>query len=174
MLTDERGFPYYRGSTFKGVFREEMARVLAWERKDSSGELEILFGEGRPGADSSEENRRRLVFSDFVLSSGVRETIREEIGDNPGQILACLSNMRAFTQISRDGTAEKGSLRYARCINKGLIFYSTILCSAEDAENIIETLSFVKWIGTMRNRGFGNVRIEAAREHKGPDPDQAG
>ena len=36
VLTDAQGFPYYKGSTFKGVFREEMGRYLEWEGESSS------------------------------------------------------------------------------------------------------------------------------------------
>ena len=160
VLTDEQGFPYYKGSTFKGVFREEMDRVLTWENQSENGLIKFLFGEGSPGTDSAEENQRRLIFSNFTLSARVRKTILDELGDDQGSILDCLSNIRAFTRISDNGTAEKGSLRFARCLNQDLVFYSTLTCSEEDEERIKETLPFVKWIGTMRNRGFGNVRIE--------------
>ena len=30
VLSDEYGFPYYKGGTFKGVFREELNRYLSW------------------------------------------------------------------------------------------------------------------------------------------------
>ena len=30
VLCDKDGFPYYKGSTFKGVFREELERYLQW------------------------------------------------------------------------------------------------------------------------------------------------
>ena len=30
VLRDMYGFPYYKGSTFKGVFREELYRYLEW------------------------------------------------------------------------------------------------------------------------------------------------
>ena len=33
--TDSWGFPYLKGSTFKGIFREEFINYLAWERKSA-------------------------------------------------------------------------------------------------------------------------------------------
>ena len=30
VLSDENGFPYYKGGTFKGIFREELERFLDW------------------------------------------------------------------------------------------------------------------------------------------------
>lgn len=29
VLSDENGFPYYKGGTFKGIFREELSQYLA-------------------------------------------------------------------------------------------------------------------------------------------------
>lgn len=162
LLTDLQGFPYYKGSTFKGVFREEMERLLEWEREDSSL-IGILFGEGKPGYDIPEVERRRLIFSDFKLSPFVRKRITQEIEGQPDRILDCLTNMRAFTRISEEGTAERGSLRYARCVNRGLIFYGTLGCACEDEGKVLEALKFVKWIGTLRNRGFGNVCVEVEK-----------
>lgn len=164
VLTDQQGFPYYKGSTFKGVFREEVGRYIVWNKQFQDLNLTELFGEGRPGADSAGREERKLVFSDFVLSPHVREVILSEIGDNPAVILESLSNMRAFTRISENGTAAKGSLRYARCLNQGLVFYGAITCSENDIGFIEEVLQLVKWIGTLRNRGFGNVRVEVERD----------
>lgn len=166
VLTDSRGFPFYKGSTFKGLLREEMGRYLEWS--DLDGEIiKYLFGEGKSGEDDLEEERRRLVFSDFELSPYVRQVIYREIGDDSGKILDCLSNTRAFTRISEEGTADVGSLRYARCINQGLVFYSTITCAEADEQTVKEVLPFVKWIGTLRNRGFGYVSIEEEKPEGG-------
>ena len=41
VLCDDNGFPYYRGSTFKGIFREELLRLLAWKGVDSSESEQI-------------------------------------------------------------------------------------------------------------------------------------
>ena len=30
ILSDEHGFPYYKGGTFKGIFREELRNYLTW------------------------------------------------------------------------------------------------------------------------------------------------
>ena len=51
-----------------------------------------------------------------------------------------------------------------RCVNKGLYFYSNIECKKEDEQLIEEVCSLIKWIGTMRNRGFGKVQITVMEE----------
>ena len=74
------------------------------------------------------------------------------------------TNSRTFTKVQDEGTVADGSLRTAHCINKNLWFYSEIACAAEDEELIEDVLGTIKWIGTMRNRGFGNVLIEREEE----------
>ena len=83
-----------------------------------------------------------------------------------------LTNLRTFTKITDDGAAEKGSLRIARCVDQGLVFYSEIICSDNaknkdsqtDVEIVKNVLGLIKWIGSLRNRGFGKVRIRVEEE----------
>jgi len=157
---DDQGFPYYRGSTFKGIFREELKRYLIFSGKSDKEAEEILVRLlGKPG-NSVETDQ--AVFSDFVLSGWVRNKVREEVGENSfSEVRDALTNVRTFTAMDEGGMIKSGSLRMARCVNKGLTFYSTVDTTAKADEEIIrETLGMVKWIGTMRNRGFGKVRLE--------------
>ncbi len=169
VLHDEYGFPYYKGTTLKGVFREEYERYLEWtkpgnepgnESGNEPGNKPDKANDylGKPGNDFSGE---RFIFSDLKLSENVRKAILKEIGtDKPNEVLDALTNSRAFTRINENGVADEGSLRVARCVNAGLIFYGDILCP-EDQESIVkDVLGLIKWIGTMRNRGFGRVKIE--------------
>ncbi len=160
---DEEGFPYYRGGTFKGVFREEMENYLFLCGKSQSEverETNELFGLGGEDRD----NPRKLVFSDFVLPDIVKETVLLETGGNPDEVLSSFTHLRTFTRLNEDGTVAEGSLRSARCVNRDLVFRSTITVRPEDEQLIREVLPFVKWIGTQRNRGFGQVRVYAEEE----------
>ncbi len=163
VLSDENGFPYYKGGTFKGIFREELECFLEWTLKDKEKPEKIkqimftLLGES---GDDEIKNNRKLVFSDFQLSDCVKNAVLEEVGEGKKSIvLNSMSHLRTFTSISEDGTSEKGSLRNCRCINKGLCFYSEIQCSSKDRKLVVDVISNIKWIGTMRNRGFGKVKI---------------
>ena len=72
-----------------------------------------------------------------------------------------LTNVRTFTAMDEGGMVKQGSLRMARCVNKGLVLYSTVdVARKEQEETVKEVLGMIKWIGTMRNRGFGKVLIE--------------
>ena len=55
--------------------------------------------------------------------------------------------------------ASDGSLRMARCVNKGVCLYSEIECDEKDQILVENVLKMIKWVGTMRNRGFGKVQI---------------
>ena len=156
VLADENGFPYYKGGTFKGIFREELSQYLALTGRDESTLTSLL---GFPGDDESESSEK-LVFSDFVISDPVKTVVLDEIGTgNPDAVLNAFTSMRVFTKIGDDGIAANGSLRTARCVNKNIVFISEILCRPEDEDIVADVLGLIKSVGSMRNRGFGMVRI---------------
>ena len=173
---DAYGFPYYRAGTFKGIFREELIRYLGWcmeakgmeegekepvENKAKRVEQEIEKNVdrllGKPGDDS--EDPTKLVFSDFKLSQKVRDTILAQTGEVPVAVTETLTHVRTFTRIEEAGVAKEGTLRQARCVNKGLIFYSELRCDESDEELVRQAISLIKWVGSMRNRGFGRIRL---------------
>jgi CRISPR-associated protein Csx10 len=165
VLTDEFGFPYFKGGTMKGIFREELIRLLKLEGR-SDGEIKKEVSEllGNNGDDHICQERK-MIFSDFKMSENVRNIVIQEVGaDNSKEILDILSNLRTFTKINEEGIVEEGTLRIARCINKGLVFYSDIKFCKQDEELVEEVLGMIKYIGTMRNRGFGNVKFSVAKE----------
>lgn len=169
VLTDEYGFPYFKGGTFKGIFREELRRLLEFQGKTNAeiqSDVQDLLGvKEQATADDPVPGSRKLVFSDLTLSQKVRDTIRTELGsENAKTILDIFTNVRTFTKIGEKGIVEDGTLRMARCVNKGLIFYSEIKCAKQDEELIEEVLGMMKYIGTLRNRGFGNVKISVVKE----------
>ena len=158
ILCDEQGFPYYKGGTFKGIFREELERYLNWTQEDEKQVAEMLsILLGSNGDDDL--NPRKLVFSDFHLSAYVKQQVLKEIGEDAEQVKNSCSHIRTFTAMDEKGAVKEGSLRNARCVNKGLCFYSELNCRSQDEEIVKEVLALIKWIGSMRNRGFGKVRI---------------
>ena len=65
VLRDGNGFPYYKGGTFKGIFREELERYLRWTMTGEAAlhaRLEELLGSS--GNDREAEDK--IVFSDFT------------------------------------------------------------------------------------------------------------
>lgn len=162
VLCDNQGFPYYKGSTFKGILREETERYLEWiEDNEVENKLEKMFG-----TEGNDDKTEQIYFSDFKLSPYVKNTLLAEIkrregnvGDTAEIVKECLTNLRTFTSISEAGVAKKGSLRIVRCVNKGVSFYSDIVCEPEQEELLENVIKSIKWIGTKRNRGFGRVKF---------------
>ena len=67
VLNDSYGFPYYKGGTFKGVFREELLRYLVWTgEEEKQAEVQVNQLLGKSGDDNLVDNGK-LVFSDFFF-----------------------------------------------------------------------------------------------------------
>lgn len=156
--TDSWGFPVLKGSTFKGIFREEFMNYLAWERKseeEAEETVKLLLGDSRFDI---LVNPRKLIFSDLCLHPKVIWQIQKEKEFIPQEVTEMFTYLRTFTSLE-EGLARKGSLRSARCIKKGLNFYGRCTCHEDDAPMVKEVLQMIKWVGSMRSRGFGKVRI---------------
>ena len=161
---DDAGFPYLKGNTFKGIFREELINLLSWTGKDTAETDHIvctLMGEG--GSELLDESRK-VSFSDLVVHPLLRSAAEEETGDL-SEHKAMFTYTRDFTSLE-NGMAKEGSLRQCRCVKSGFHFYGTCVCDAQDAELVKEVLGLIKWVGTMRNRGFGEVSICVEDQHE--------
>ena len=161
---DDQGFPYLKGNTLKGMFREELINLLGWTGKDEKETDETvctLMGEG--GSEQLDETRK-VRFSDLVINPELRKTVEEET-DDLAEHIAMFTYTRDFTSLE-DGMAKEGSLRQCRTVKSGLHFYGTCYCAKEDAELVKEVLSLIKWVGTMRNRVFGKVSIVVEEQYE--------
>lgn len=162
VLHDKNGFPYYKGGTLKGIFKEELENYLAWTGAADPQEI-VTRLLGKSG-DNAGDRADKLRFYDLKLSENVRKIILKERIDGRAlsepEILDAFTYIRAFTALDEQGIVKEHSLRYTRCLKAGLIFYGAIDCPGKDKELVEEVLSQIKWVGTMRNRSFGRVRIE--------------
>lgn len=160
VLADKDGFPYYKATSFKGVFREEMENLFSWKgisEQETKEKVSRMLGEN---GDHSLTTKGKLRFGNFDLSRLVKERVKEEIGEDREAILRVFSYLRTFTALEESGMVKEGSLRSCRCLKKGLIFWGTIDCEEEDKDFVWQVLSSIKWLGTMRNRGFGQIKLE--------------
>lgn len=161
---DDQEFPYLKGNTLKGIFREELINLLSWSgkgEKETDETVCTLMGEG--GSQQFDETRK-VRFSDFVVHPELRKAVEEETDDLRERI-AMFTYTRDFTSLE-NGMAKEGSLRQCRAVKSGLHFYGTCDCAKEDAELVKEVLSLIKWVGTMRNRGFGQVSIVVEEQYE--------
>ncbi len=145
VCTDARGYPYLKGSTFKGLLRESVQNVLAWTNRSES-ELEAIFGKG---GWSPEESERQIRLTELTL---------ENRPESPEDCFA----LRTFTKIE-NGVVAEGSLRSASVVLRGGVFCGEIEFAAGDEELISAALSGIKYLGTHRSRGFGYVKVTSER-----------
>ena len=161
---DEQGFPYLKGNTFKGIFREELINLLGWtgkENKETDELVRTLMGEG--GSEQLDETRK-VRFSDLVIHPELRKMVEKET-EELAEHIAMFTYIRNFTSLE-EGMAKEGSLRQCRCVKSGLHFYGSCYCNEQDKELVEEVISLIKWIGTMRNRGFGKVNISVEEQYE--------
>lgn len=168
---DEKGAPYLSGSTFKGLLRESVENWLLWEgQSNQESVLKQLFGAEDKEDDTVKDNwfgaegDRRVFVSPLTL-------VKEQ---NPKDLLY----QRTFTSIdSKTGTVKNGSLRVASCVRKGTQFQGSVSFAAEDQELVESALQCIRYVGTSRTRGFGQVRIdisEAGKDGRTPQPTGSG
>ncbi len=148
---DEKGFPYLKGSTFKGLLRESLENWLAWTNGDPQDLDSLLGAEDWQGLAGD----RRIQLTSFTLS------------DAPKDVSHCYST-RVFTSLE-EGVTKKKTLRTASCIVKGLRFCGQLLCQQQDVPLLQNVLAGIKWIGTLRSRGFGRVRVQSEPIFSGED-----
>lgn len=138
---DQDGLPYFKATSMKGLLREAAELLLAWENGDQTAVAEIFGEEGWNGV----AGWRRLHLTDAKLEHTDEEDYFDE---------------RAFTSLENQ-VAKAGTLRSVECVKRGLCFAGECECAAEDTDLLKRAFRNVKWIGSKRSRGFGQVRIRA-------------
>lgn len=136
---DKKGYPYMKGSVFKGLLRESMENLALWIGK-SRDDIDKMTGLAGWNGEAEE---RRIHVTALKLKSAP---------ENPQD---CYET-RTFTSLE-DGIVKDGTLRTATCISRGNSFCGELICSEQDTEFIQQAISGIKWAGTLRNRGFGKV-----------------
>ena len=140
--TDEKGYPWLKGTTFKGLLRESFENLLVWEN-GTEEDLTAVFG----ASDwNGKDEERRLQVTAFYP---------EKLPPDPDE---CFS-LRTFTKLE-DGIIASGTLRTANCIRKGMTFVGILFCGDGDCEHICSAVSGIRWGGMMRSRGLGLLRCE--------------
>jgi CRISPR/Cas system CSM-associated protein Csm3 (group 7 of RAMP superfamily) len=148
---DEEGYPYLKGTTLKGLIRESLENILAWTNREES-EADVLLGES--GWDGVAD-KCRIHLTNLTLPDNFK-------AEHPAE--SCFST-RTFTSIE-NGVVKAKTLRTATCIQAGLKFSGELICCSDDCNLIKDSLRGIKWVGTMRSRGFGRVRFIIGAEKR--------
>ena len=138
---DEQGYPYLRGTSFKGMLRSALENWVAWSDENENIISALLGEEGWQGT----ADDHRIHVTALTL-------------ENPPADSSDCYDSRTFTKIEK-GIVAEGSLREAMCICEGQIFTGTLTCCPQDTELVKDVLSCIKWAGASSSRGFGRVKI---------------
>lgn len=151
-IYDENGLFYIPSKRIKGALRESAIEVLEMQNiDDKSIELQIneLFG--------TPKNEAKLeLFDAYLKDKEFYQILSKDFGKN--RVLELNSIILNQTAIDKNGVAKDGSLRKIRAIKKGLIFNMKVILKDERFSELLK-LAFMnlRRIGTMRNRGLGEV-----------------
>ncbi|NLU08444.1 MAG: hypothetical protein GXW91_09530 [Clostridiales bacterium] len=171
ILKDDIGVPYFRGKTFKGKLRAEISALGEYMSCFSKNKYDKII-EGLLGKEGKFDSNT-LKFSDCVISECVHDDLKYGIENgklDKKDILNSLTEVRTFTRIDENGVPEKGSLRQARVIKKGLILYCNVECqrNLDDVEKGILSAgaAALRNLGAMESRGKGNVKCSLIEKGK--------
>ena len=174
---DEHGLPYLAGRTLKGLIREQAEWYNHFLPNDEKMDREILRLFGKPW----EDNHECLRIGDARLSDAIYEFIRKH-GIGPREALDAVTTVRSMTSIDEAGRAAKGTLRQVRAMKPGFRLYAPVFAAADltdrERELLEKAVKLVRHVGTMRNRGKGEVRCRirwtgvqaGSREEAGEGP----
>jgi len=155
--TDEFGLPYLSGKTLKGLLREQAEWYNSFlppeERLDK--EIGRLFG--MPWKD----NHEALRIGSAKLGDAIYDFARRH-NLGPADMLEAVTHIRSMTSIDETGRAAKGTLRQARVIKPGFVFYAPVFAAADlsikERMLLEKAVKLLRHVGLMRNRGKGEVR----------------
>lgn len=192
-LYDEYRIPYYKGKSIKGNIRESADLIIKNQEKfnkdkykQNKDTVEILFGkkflkkkkENNEKYDEENEIYRDdqtegiLKFENASLEDDLKENLKYLIDKNiisKEELINSLTDIRYATKIDRNtGTAETGSLRSMRVLNKGITFTSNIYSERELTEDelalLVCAVKITRHLGTLRSRGKGSVKCTLVTE----------
>ena len=174
VLHDDLVFPFMKGKTVKGKFKEEFAHILWCLSGGKRGMEDYLVREFFGGPDI--EAKALLSFSDLCMDKYLRGLFDRKVQEHmitPEEILNAVTEIRTFTAIDYNtGVADKGTLRKVRVIRKGFRFSSQISVSRNlepwERDLLCASALSLKYLGTMETRGKGKVSCRLLDEKFNP------
>jgi len=161
---DEKGFPFLRGKTLKGLLAESAENVtFALENDDKTlpwhKAKDTIFGAGGAGL----KERGILHIEDAKLPEPLRaEMIKENWKKE--DVLYSLTGIRRQTSINEHGAPDHATLRSMRVLLPGVTLEANISFDREPSDMELQLLTAAvldfRHAGTGRNRGRGWLKAE--------------
>ena len=171
VVYDDLGFPYIPAKRVKGILKDSANELMSYFQNaiiDYKIDIDKLFG-------ASGNKKGVLKFSNLYIEDYDKnrewlkfyKSKKYKINITQQKILDTFTSIRTSTTIDKKtGSSKKGSLRKFRAINAGNKFYCEIEIEDKYVEQFALICQNVRFMGTKRNRGFGNVRFNLLDEKR--------
>ncbi len=167
VVYEDCGLPFIPAKRIKGCIREAALELTEWgvfEKKL----YESLFG--KEGKDDALFTLDNAYLQDYDKLVADLVNCEDKVLAHPQKVLGLYTYTRTQTAMTKDGVADKGSLRTMRVMNKGLVFEANLKANpglTEEQQELLEkAVSMVKHMGTGRTRGLGLVELSLQDEDK--------
>ena len=167
VVYDECGLPYLPAKRLKGCIREaalELVEMGLAERQT----YDTLFG--REGFENTLFSMDNAYLQDYDRLVSDLKNCKDRSLVHAQRVLGLFTYLRTQTALKESGTADDGSLRTLRVVNKGLTFEANIRenghLSKEQTNLLTNAIGLVKHIGSGRTRGLGLVTMTVPEETK--------
>ena len=169
IVFDDYGLPVFPGRRLKGLLRESAVEIKEMAGMAKLPDLAELFGE-------ESKNDSSMIVDDLHPESydDLKKWL-EWAFSNHGSVVSrakikeSLTELRNQTAVTDQGIVQENSLRTSRALQEGIVFEGYItLKSGDDADKklLAFACSNLRRAGTMRNRGFGEIKCGLLNDEK--------
>lgn len=165
VVYDEYGLPYLPAKRLKGCIREAALELVELGIANRPT-YEKLFG--REGFENTLFSMDNAYLQDYDRIVSDLKNCGDKGLVHTQRVLGLFTYLRTQTALEESGTADDGSLRTMRVVNKGLTFVANVqesgILSEEHRKLLTDAISLVKHIGSGRTRGLGLVTMTVLAE----------
>jgi len=163
IVFDDYGLPVFPGRRLKGLLRESALEIKEMAGMENLPSPDDIFGvEGKCDALITVDDLHPGEYSDlkhwlkWAFSKHGKAISMENIKES-------LTELRNQTAVTDKGIAQENSLRTARVLKKDIVFEGYVILKTADNSDEAKKLlalacSNLRRAGTMRNRGFGEIK----------------
>jgi len=154
VIKNEKGLPYIPGKTIKGLLKDALIEIEAFDKDVTSIRVKEIFGyeDLKPNGNVERTVAGKAFFSNACLGDLEQKEIDKDLA-------AFFYDNHASTEIGHNGTAESKSLRTLQvCVPVTLEGYVDGL-SDEDEAILKKAFKWLRNIGVNRNRGLGRCKF---------------
>ena len=156
VVKDVKGMPFIPGKTIKGLVREAVEEIRGLQKKNLDETFFDAFGFFEK--DKEEMKKGSMFFTNAVLKKDEYDAI---VSNDAARFMY---RDMASTAIDSDGIAKEHSLRKIQVVVPCTLYGEIHDVSDNLADEIIDSLRFIKRMGQNRNRGLGRCTIIGRKE----------